>query len=217
MELARNSTSNLDISAEADLISFTYDGDTAKEIVIRADLGTEAKPIAGGGTYEMVIYLNDVRISPAGAVQVDSGITETILVSRPLPIEPGDVVRVTTQGRPADTAIATTTTIRDITAMREDEIFGAGPIIVDQDYGGTDTLSVKTEAGVGIEGADIHVYNASDYAAGNRSNAFVVGRTVTTQNGRWTRSLMLFPGDYTLVVFKIGVYAPTTMALTVSE
>lgn len=216
MELARNVETSVDISAEADLIEYTYDGTIAKEVVIRANLGDVSKPIAGDGTYDLKVYLNDVLISPSSSVQVAAGIPRTILVSRPLPIEAGDVVKVTVIGRPGDTSIDTAVTIRDVTAMREEEVAGPGSVPVDHNYGGSHNLTCRTPSGAGVDGADIYAYNRSDYDAGRKSNAYVVGRAITGQDGSWLRPLMLSPGEYVLVAFKSGVLAPTAVNLTVS-
>lgn len=94
---------------------------------------------------------------------------------------------------------------------------GAGSVVVDHDYGGTDALAVKTAAGMGIDNAEIWAYLKSDYDAGNRSSSYIVARTRTNVYGRWATPMQLDPATYTLYIFKQGLYAPTTVEITVTE
>ena len=183
---------------------------------MRTDLGDTSAPLVGGGTYTMKVYLNDVVVSPNSDVTLAASVARTVIVSRPLPIEPGDEIRITVTGQSGDASINAVTTLRDVTAIREEEVIGAGPIAVDHNYGGTDRFTVTTSAGRGIEGVDIYIYEKNDYDEGRRANNYVVARVRTGVSGRWTRTLMLYAGEYTLLAFKQGVYAPTVTALTVS-
>jgi hypothetical protein len=99
---------------------------------------------------------------------------------------------------------------RTFTAAEE-----TGAVEVDHNYGGTDALVVTAPSGAGVDGVDIHVYLKSDYDAGNRSNDYVVARTLTTVGGRWARPVMLDAGVYTLIFHKQGQFGPDRLDLTV--
>jgi hypothetical protein len=101
------------------------------------------------------------------------------MVSRPIPLRNGDELVVRVLGRGADTAVNVVTSLRDRTAARVNELVGSGPTAVDHDHGGTDALAVVSSAGARLAGATIRAYRAADYAAGNRTAAFVVGETDT--------------------------------------
>lgn len=92
---------------------------------------------------------------------------------------------------------------------------GIGTVPVNHDYGGTDNYTYQTAAGAGIGGATIVVYLAADYNAGNRSSAFHQAVAMTDNSGRWRRSVMLDPGDYTLLYYKTGEFGPDLVGLTV--
>jgi hypothetical protein len=92
---------------------------------------------------------------------------------------------------------------------------GAGSVVVDHDYGGTDALAYKTAGGVGIDNAKIYAYLKSDYDAGNYAPAYIVAITTTDVNGRWTSQMNLDPATYTLYYFKQGSYGPDTQEVTV--
>ena len=93
--------------------------------------------------------------------------------------------------------------------------YGTGDILVDHDYGGEDNLTVKTAEGLGIEGADIHIYSQTDYDAGRRSSSYIVAKARTGSGGQWLNPVMLSGGDYVLVVFERGSYTPSVVPLTV--
>jgi hypothetical protein len=82
---------------------------------------------------------------------------------------------------------------------------GGGPITVTQDYGGTDNLSYRGAFGEPISGGTVLAYLASDYAAGNLDQSFLVGKTTTVAGGRWATPMQLTAGQtYTLVYSVIG-------------
>jgi len=212
MELASVSKPNIDISSEKDVIDYDYTDSTPKEIIARVDLGVViggvSRPIAGGGIYVLKVYINDVGISPDSNVDVNVGVTQTILVSRQIPISTGDNIRISVKGLGSDTAINATATLRDATPIRAEELYGAGPIAVDHNYGGPDELSYQTIQGAGIVGAIILAYITSEYDNGQHEASFVVGRTTTGASGRWVTPLMLSPGNYTLIYYLTGLYGP---------
>jgi hypothetical protein len=215
-ELARVTKENIDASAEVELLEYEYTGTAPKEVIARATLGSAARPIAGGGIYTLKFYLGDSLVIPNSDVTAEAGVTRAAVVSRQIPVEEGDVVRVTVIGLAGDTSIDAVVTLRDATPLRAEELAGAGTTPVDHDHGGTDNLAYKTEAGAGIGGATVHVYLTADYDANRRSNAYVVGRATTDPAGRWDRPVMLDPGDYTAILYKRDAYGPDRVDLTVS-
>jgi hypothetical protein len=216
MELARLTKYNLDISSESELFTYTYDGEETREVLIRINLGDASKPIAGAGTYTLRPSINGVPVSPVASVTVAAGVTKTVLISRIIPLEDGDELKLQITGRPADTSVNAVVSIRDMTALRADELTGAGDVPVDHNYGGANALAYRTSAGRGVDGATILVYTRSDYDAGNRSADKVVARGQTTTDGKWAGPLMLNAGSYTLVFYKTGLFGPDRVDLTVA-
>lgn len=92
---------------------------------------------------------------------------------------------------------------------------GTGPVIVDHDYGGADALQVVDDSGASVPGAVITAYLSTDYAAGNRSAAFVRGQTTTDANGRWKSPLALEAETYVLVITKPLGYVASTVTVVV--
>lgn len=216
MELARVTKLNANLVTGELLFSYTYSGDEAKEVMVRVDLGDVSKPIVGGGNYVVKPFINDVPVSPASTVPVQGGVTRTILHSRVIPLEPGDVLSLSVIGVPGDTSVNAVSTIRDATPLRAEELIGAGAVSVDHDYGGVDALTVMTRDGRRIDNASVLAFRVEDYAAGRRQAQYAVGQTVTDVNGRWASPLMLDPGSYTLFVYKQGVIQAKTTNLTVA-
>jgi len=97
-----------------------------------------------------------------------------------------------------------------------EQLLGTGVVLVNHDYGGTDNLRYVAPNGSGIENGSVICYLKEDYDAGRRSRGFIIAETRTKTDGRWMREMYLMPGDYTLVFFKTGEYAPTTKEITVS-
>lgn len=93
---------------------------------------------------------------------------------------------------------------------------GSGSVAVDQDYGGTDALTIENPGGSRVDGATIRAYRAADYAAGQTGPEFVVAQTLTDVNGHWAQPLLLDPESYTLLIYKRGVITTRTVPLTVS-
>lgn len=98
-----------------------------------------------------------------------------------------------------------------------DSIIGTGAILVDHNYGGEDALRYVTPSGVGIDNATIQCFTKVDYLAGKTSRGYVIAETTTNTEGRWIRPMALDPGEYVLIFFKQGTYAPTITELLVSE
>jgi hypothetical protein len=93
---------------------------------------------------------------------------------------------------------------------------GTGAVQVDHNYGGPGALAYKTSAGVGIDGATVRVFLASNYSAGNTGPIYKVAETSTNINGEWVMPLMLDPATYTVQFFKQGEYGPDTINVTVT-
>lgn len=206
----------INITAETELLNFVYSGTSPKEVYARVDLGTTANPIAGNGLYSIRVYIDSVLVVPISDIIVGAGVIKAIAFSKPMMLDSGDVVSIRVVGLAGDTAVTTITSLRDATPARAEEIYGAGAVIVDHDYGGPDNLSYLLDA-AGVDNACIHCYKKTDYDAGNRANSFIQARTTTTVGGRWTKAMMLDPATtYTLVYFKQGITGPDTKEVTVT-
>jgi hypothetical protein len=216
MELARVVKQNISIADEVEVLHYVYTGTAPIEVMARVALGSPARPLAGGGLYRARIRLNSVPLSPDSDVAVPPSCHETIIVSRPVPLEGGDVVSIRVIGLAADTAVDTVASLRDVTPAKMADLQGSGPIQVDHDYGGPDNLAVETSTGVRVDNASIRCFRYADYASGRRSQEFVVATVSTDVNGRWTSPMMLDVGDYSLLVFKQGVIRPRVVHLVVT-
>ncbi len=215
MELAKINKFALDLSTAEELFTYTYNGAAPREIMARINLGDDDGPIAGGGAYILLPAINGVPISPSTSVQVGASVTKTVLISRPLPLEQGDVLTLTVTGVVSDTSVNASISLRDVTPLRIAELTGSGAVEVDHNHGGEDAMTYRTPDGAGIIGALIQVYLTSDYDTRNRGNAFVIARTETGADGRWKRPLMLSPGTYTAIFFRQGAYGPNRVDFTV--
>jgi hypothetical protein len=216
MELQRTSVTGADLSSEYEILRYVYSGDRPIEVIARADLGDADGPLSGsGGAYQANFYLDDVRVDPANSIIVPIGRTSTIFVSRPVPLEPGDVVSLRIQGQPDDLSVNVAATLRDSTPLRGPEVFGAGDIPVDHDYPTEDNLRVVTALDAGVPNAKIRAFLEADYSAGRRSSAYVRGQTTTAADGRWSEPLALAAGRYSFVVTRAG-YGAAVLAMDVS-
>jgi len=97
-----------------------------------------------------------------------------------------------------------------------DQILGSGIVLVDHNYGGKDNLTFLSPNGTGIEGGVIQAFAKSDWDAGIRNRSAIAAETTTDAAGHWVREMALVPGDYVLVFFKPGFYAPITQEITVT-
>jgi len=216
-ELARESKFNLDISSEFEVQSWVYGGVDPVEVISRVDLGIGTGLLAGaGGQYSLLFYINNVLITPSSIVDVPIGRVDTIMVSRPIPLEANDTVSIRVEGRAGDISVNTVATLRDATPAKAGDFIGDGTTEVDHDFGGVDELAYKNAAGIGIDNATLRVYRASDYAAGRTGTPYVVAASTTDVNGRWKQSLMLDPEDYVVFAWKQGAYGPDTKEFTVT-
>lgn len=215
MELDRESKTSLNITSEAEVLSYT--SASMREVMARVQLGTAGQPIVGNGSYHMRLYVNSVRVVPDSPVSVPSGVTSAISNSRAVVLDTGETLSVRVVGLGGDTAVSTITILRDATAISVSDVTGGGLVTVNHNYGGTDVLAYKTSGGQGIVGASITAYLKSDYDAGNRSSNYVVGRSTTVNNGRWATDILLNPQTYTVVFFKQGPnsYGPNTATVVV--
>jgi hypothetical protein len=217
MELKREVQFSVDISTEASVLTYTYTGTRPIEVVARVDLGTDAEPISGvGGNYRLLVYLDDAAIMPASNLSVDPDRDRVVLVSRTIPLEPGDEVVVKALGLAGDVAVGTICTLRDVTPLRVDEVVGDGTVIVDHDYLGADSLAVQSSLGNRVDGATLQLFRAEDYNANRRSPEYIVARTSTNVHGRWLQPMTVDPATYVLLIYKQNEFQPRAITLTVT-
>ena len=216
MELARQVKTGINLSAGAEVLSYTYTGTDPREVAARIDLGDDTNPITGGGGYLVQVYLNNVLVNPSTAIQIASGVTKTVVGSRPILINPGDLISLRVQSGMGETSVNTVASLRDATPAKATDLFGYGTTYVDHDYGGTDNYQYVTPGGQPIAGAEVRVYLKSDYDANRRSTSYIVARTTTRTDGRWTMALMLDPDNYVLLFNKPNAYGPNAVNLTVN-
>ena len=95
-----------------------------------------------------------------------------------------------------------------------DTFAGVGTVYVNENYGGAGALTYA-RGGVPVNGADILIYTAADYNAGNRSNEYIVAASRQLSDGRWQQAVRLNPGTYKLQFFKQGVAGHDTFDLIV--
>lgn len=214
MELARDLKTGIDISSEAEVLSYLCP--IARNIIFRVSLGGPGQLIVGGGDYIVRIYASGVRMVPENTIAVPTGVTKALVSSRPVYVDAGETVSIRIVGRPGDTVVTVGCIASDATPASVTDFSGSGSVTVDHDYGGTDNLAYKTSEGVGIDNAEIFVYLKADYDANLRTPDKAKARTTTNVSGRWTRALLLDPAAYVLVYFKEGAYGPTALELTVT-
>ena len=84
---------------------------------------------------------------------------------------------------------------------------------VNQNYPGTDDLTIVDETNAPIEGAEIRVYTLVAFEAGSVSTW--VGMTTTDAEGHWIDPLILEDGQTWVVhIQKTSVYGPTHVEIT---
>lgn len=204
MELARNTSIGADISTEFEVLTYTYTGSKPIEVISRVDLGDTVNPIAGGASYLLSFYIDGVFISPESAIDIPVSKDRTIMNSRSIALESGDVVSIRIKGTLADTSVNIAATLRDSTPVLRSEVLGIGNINVDHDYPTTDNMRVITPEGAGIQNVDIKTYLTSDYNAGIRGVDAIRGQTKTDAEGRWSAPFDLGAGSYTFVFTGTG-------------
>lgn len=87
-------------------------------------------------------------------------------------------------------------------------------VIVDHNYGGSERMAYQARPGLGIEKATVRAFLKEDWAKGNHSDRFVIGRTITGRQGHWQQPMQLPPGEYVLV-FTHANFGPDVCELTV--
>jgi len=115
MNTLDTNTAKFNISSLIQVQQYTMLADA--EINIRVDLGDTANPIAGDGLYQ-IRYDVDGRIRD-DYVDVQSGITKTVLQSDKLAVFAAEVVTVYIKGVTADTDVRVTSYVIDVTATSE--------------------------------------------------------------------------------------------------
>lgn len=215
MLLYREVKTNVDISSTATVLTYTYTDAPAIVIIARVDLG-KVQPIQGGGDYSLDARLGGVSIAPLSAVAVAATSTNAVMISRHIAVESGDVVTIDALGLPADLSVSSIASLHDITPAQITDLVGIGSVAVNHNFCGTDSLSYKTSAGIGIEGATVQAFLTTDYEADNRTQAYLKATTGTDVNGRFNRDLMLSAATYTIVYFKQGAYGPNAVQIIVS-
>lgn len=217
MDLHTENQNDLDISGSgAKVLTYTYPGPEPKSVLCRVTAGSVGSPIAGGSTYIVRARVGGIWVSPDSLVTVQAGVTQTLLQSREIMLRAADLLEVFLIGAVADISVDTVAILTDYTPLTEQDVFGTGPSPVDHNYGGTDNFRVLTSLGASVADARITVFLKSEYDAGNRSSAFVRGRSITLSDGRWQQPIMLEPGTYTMVISKQGAITPKVVTLVVT-
>lgn len=215
MELARQTNAAVNIAAETEVL--TYANTALREVIARVDIGTATNPLSGvGGSYYLTIYINAVLVVTAGPVTIAAGRLEGIAISRAIPLDAGDTVSLRVTGLTGDNAVDVTASLRDATPTTVTDITGAGQVIVDHNYGGTDALAYLTTNSAGIATAIVKAYRKADWDAARRTQEFLQGQTITDSNGRWVTPFLLDPGIYTILYYKQGAFGPDLKVVTVS-
>jgi len=209
MPLYTETSNQIDITASTPVLTYTLETDLPKALICRAIVGSTENPVAGGGTYTVKVFINDNVVAPNSAVLVEAGLSKFVFQSREIPLEPNDVIRVEVVGLGGDVAVDVVVSLSDHTPVTLAQIYGAGSVLVDHDYGGTDNLTYETATGSGIDNATIHAFLKSDWDAGRRSVSYKKGATTTNARGRWITPMMLDPDRYMLYYFRQGSFANT--------
>lgn len=217
MELDRETRSAISLAAEIEVLSYTCPAGQPREVIARIDIGSVAQPLGGsGGSYAARAYINGVRVQPDTLLSLPGGQTRAMVISRSLPLDPGDVLSLRLLGQVDDTAVDTVASLRNATPVMASDLTGDGSVSVTADYGGSLALAYLDAGSVPIDNATVRAYLAADHAAGRTSTQYLKGQTYTTADGSWTKPLILDPGAYVLVFAKQGFYGPDTVSVTVS-
>jgi hypothetical protein len=217
MELDRETRSAISLAAEIEILSYTCPASQPREVIARIDLGSVANPLSGvGGSYSARAYINTVRVQPDTTIALPAGQTRALVISRPLPLDPADVLSLRLLGLVSDTSVDTVASLRNATPVQASDVGGDGSVSVTADYGSSGALSYRTSGNVAVDNATIRAYLAADHAAGRTAQLYVKGQSYTAADGSWTRPILLDPGSYVLVFAKQGLYGPDTVSVTVS-
>jgi hypothetical protein len=204
------------ISDFATILSYTNDTTRDLAVLSQVEVGSFAKPIAGGGNYELKILIDGTELLPNSLVRAANQ-PYVGFQSRHISLRHDQVLTVQIKGQPADTNVHIETVVTDVTPVLVSDLAGFGTIPIDHNYGGADNYRVMSSTGVSIQDATVTAYLASDYDAGNRNVSFIRGRTTTNVSGRWRSPLMLDVNDYKLVIAKPSGYQTSVVDLTVSN
>lgn len=216
MELDRTESESLDISVAGTVQTYTYTGSKTLTVISRVELGSEDKPIVGGGIYNLTMKLNGVPITPVSNITVPSGQVQAIIESRPIVVDVNDVLTVIVTGNPADTDIWAQAILFDNSPAQLEELTGRGAIVVDHNYPEADDLLVTDIDGVPIDNAQIRAYLRAHWNNNLRSAGYVVASSRTDVDGHWESPMLLDPGTYILLTSKQGSFQPRTTELVVS-
>tara|TARA_R110000824_G_scaffold94445_2_gene227856 strand:- start:1654 stop:4353 length:2700 start_codon:yes stop_codon:yes gene_type:complete len=176
----------------------------------QTDDGTWALPFyLDPDTYILQFYRPQIAGPDAYKLVVSANPDEIVFEQIPIP--------GTGLSGPATPPIQTTTVVKTVTETTVeglDEFAGVGTVYVDENYGGAGALTYE-KGGVPVNGADILIYTAADYNAGNRSNEYIIAASRQLSDGRWQQPVRLDPGAYKMQFFKQGVAGPDTFDLIV--
>lgn len=215
MRLHQESHAAVDLRDAGTVLTYTHLSSLPATVLVRATLGGTGGPIAGGGAYTLKSYINGVVISPVAVVSVGGGVTATAIQSRHLLLAEDDTLTVTATGLVGDAAVRTLAELFDVTPAQLEELTGGGQVAVDHNYDETDALRVVDPEGRAVDHATIRAYRQEDYAAGYRSARYILGESETKSDGRWRLPILLDPGDYTLLLFKQGMFKAKALNLQV--
>jgi hypothetical protein len=96
-----------------------------------------------------------------------------------------------------------------------DEFGGDGLILVDQDFGGVGELCYLLD-GQPVANAEILLFDAAGYNAGNRQNKFAIVASRQQPDGTWEQPVKVNPGEYVIQFHKQNVAGPDAFPLTVA-
>ncbi len=96
-----------------------------------------------------------------------------------------------------------------------DEFGGDGLILVDQDFGGVGELCYLLD-GEPVANAEILLFDAVGYNAGNRQNKFAIVASRQQADGTWEQPVKVNPGEYVIQFHKQNVAGPDSFPLTVA-
>lgn len=213
--LEREISNDVNIQSALQVLEYENDTDRDMTVLCKAQLGSIASPVVGGGLYSLFVFIDDVEVLPQSSITITDQ-TTAVVQSRQIQLGQGQTIRIECLGRAGDSAVDLDVVLLDVTPAALSDIYGAGLIPVDHNTGGTDTYRTVDVNSAAIPDVKISAYLTSDYVAGNRGGAFLKGRTQTGVDGRWRTPLSLEAGAYTLVFAKPPHFNSDTRTLTVA-
>lgn len=173
------------------------------------DTGANAPKTGDAANLTVKLIRDGAEVTPAGAIsEVGGGEYKVALTAGE---NTGTMMSLRGSSSTANVVIETLRWINDTET-------GSGDTAVTDANNGTDgnDLRYLTGAGAGVDNATIRAYLKTDYDAGNRSDAFLRGKTTTDSAGKWVRPLFLNKGlTYTLVFEKPGAFGPDSQEVLV--